>query len=61
MCIHLLMKKFLNIYLLSLANKMKTPYWKLTMKRGVIISVAVKILRQSLENQGAHKLQNQVE
>ena len=68
MCIHLLMKKFLNIYLLSLVNKMKTPYWKLTMKRGVnmfeifeIISVAVKILRQSLENQGAHKLQNQVE
>ena len=52
MCIHLLMKKILNIYLLSLANKMKTPYRKLTMKRGVdayeifeIIFVAVKILR----------------
>ena len=53
MCIYLLMKKFLNIYLLSLENKMKTPYRKLTIKRGVnvfeifeIISVAVKILRR---------------
>ena len=53
MCIHFLMKKFLNIYLLSLENKMKTPYRKLTMKRGAnaieifeIISIAVKILRQ---------------
>ena len=46
-------EKMLNIYLLSLANKMKTPYRKLKMKRGVnayeifeIISVAVRILRQ---------------
>ena len=53
MCIHLLMKNILNIYLLSLANKMKTPHRKLTMKRGVnayeifeIISIAIKILRQ---------------
>lgn len=47
------MKQFLNIYLLLLENKMKTPYMKLTIKRGVnafeifeIISVEVKILRQ---------------
>ena len=53
MCIHLLMKKIPNIYLLSLANKMKTPYRKLTMKRVLnafeifeIISVVVKLLRQ---------------
>ena len=45
------MKKFLNIYLLSLANKMKTPYRKVTMKTGTNtieifdISIAVKILR----------------
>ena len=42
----------MNIYLLSLENKMKTPYRELTVKKGVnafeifeIISVAVKILR----------------
>ena len=47
------MKRILDIYLLSLAIKMKTPYRKLTMKRGVnayqifeIMSLAVKILRQ---------------
>jgi len=53
MCIYLLMRKSQNIYLLSLENKMKTPYRKLTIKTGVnefrifdILSAAIKILRQ---------------
>ena len=53
MCIYLLVKQFLNIYLPLLANKVKTPYMKLTIKRGVnafeileIIFLEVKILRQ---------------
>ena len=55
------MKKFLNIYLLFLAKKMKTPYRKLTMKRGAnaieifeIISIAVKILRQKVSKIKVH-------
>jgi len=46
-------EKILNIYLLSVENKMKTPYRKLTIKTGVnvfeifdILSIAVKILGQ---------------
>jgi len=53
MCIYLLMRKPLNMYLLSLENKMKTPYRKLMIKTGVnefeifdIFSIAIKILRQ---------------
>jgi len=53
MCIYLLMRKSQNIYLLSLENKMKTPYRKLTIKTGVnkfaifdVLFIVIKILRQ---------------